>query len=184
MSTMMRVGPLARRVVSPLQFLVLLQLFEGPKYGYEMLKALQEEFEGVWEPKTGAFYPALKSLEARGFVETELRDETEFYNLTEGGKTLLEKLGEHIEREYKFTDRYYRTVVKWMPRPIRNKVLRIIRSLSEEDVDVYSTLLQFLDETVDRDRKLEVLEGMRGILKTRLTVVERLHTEITEGDGD
>lgn len=181
---MMRVGPLARRVVSPLQFLVLLQLSEGPKYGYEMLKTLQEEFEGVWEPKTGAFYPALKSLEARGFVEIELRDETEFYNLTENGEMLLERLGERLEREHKFADRYYRAVIKWMPRPIRDKVLGIIKSLSEEDVDVYSTMLHFLDETVERDRKLEVLEGMRKILETRLTDVERLHTEIMEADGD
>lgn len=181
---MLRVGPLARRVVSPLQFLVLLQLNEGPKYGYEMLKTLQEEFEGVWEPKTGAFYPSLKSLEARGFVETELREETEFYNLTEDGEMLLERLGERIEREHKFADRYYRAVVKWMPRAIRDKVLGIIRSLSEEDVDVYSTMLHFLDETVERDRKLEVLEGMRRILETRLTVVEKLHTEIMEGEGD
>jgi DNA-binding PadR family transcriptional regulator len=180
---MMRAGPLIRRVVSPLQFLVLLQLNEGPKYGYEMLKALKEEFDGVWEPKTGAFYPALKSLEARGFVEIELRDETEFYNLTENGKMLLERLGERIERDHKFADRYFRAVVKWMPRPIRDKALGIMRSLSEEDVDVYSMMLHFLDETVERDRKLEVLEGMKKILKTRLTDVERLHTEIMEGDS-
>jgi DNA-binding PadR family transcriptional regulator len=180
---MMMAGPLARRVVSPLQFLVLLQLNEGPKYGYEMLKALQEEFDGVWEPKTGAFYPALRSLEARGFVEAEPRDETDFFKLTDRGKTLLGRMGERMESQYKFSDRYFRVAVKWMPGSIRDKFLGIIRALSEEDVDVYSTWLQFLDETVDRDRKLEVLEGMRKILTTRLSVVERIHTEITEGDS-
>jgi len=180
---MMRAGPLARRVVSPLQFLVLLQLNEGPKYGYEMLKVLQGEFDGVWEPKTGAFYPSLRSLEARGFVEAEPRDETDFFKLTDRGKTLLGRMGERIESQYRFADRYFRVTVKWMPGPIREKFLNIIRALSEEDVDIYSTWLQFLDETVDKKTKMEALEGMRKILETRLSVVERLHAEITEGDS-
>jgi DNA-binding PadR family transcriptional regulator len=179
---MMRAGPLVRRVVSPLQFLVLLQLNEGPKYGYEMLKVLRDEFSGVWEPKTGTFYPALRSLEARGFLETELREDTDFYNLTKRGEVLLGRMGERIDIEYKFVDRYFRAVVKWMPRTLRDRFLGIIRSLSDEDVDVYSTFLQFLDETVDRNRKLEALEGMSKLLKTRLDVVERLRKEIEEDE--
>lgn len=179
---MMRAGPLVRRVVSPLQFLVLLQLNEGPKYGYEMLKALRDEFQGVWEPKTGTFYPALRSLEARGFLETELREDTDFYNLTKRGEALLGRMGERIDIEYKFVDRYFRAVVKWMPGTLRDRFLGIIRSLSDEDVDVYSTFLQFLDETVDRKRKLDALEGMSKLLKTRLDVVERLRKEIEEDE--
>lgn len=179
---MMRAGPLARRVVSPLQFLVLLQLNEGPKYGYEMLKALRDEFSGVWELKTGTFYPALRSLEARGFVKTELREETDFYHLTERGEALLGRMGERIDSEYKFVDRYFRAVVKWMPRTLRDRVLGIIRSLSDQDVDVYSTFLQFLDETVDTKRKLDTIEGMSKFLKTRLDVVERLRKEIEEDE--
>jgi DNA-binding PadR family transcriptional regulator len=181
---MLRVGPLVRRVVSPLQFLVLLQLTKGPKYGYEMLKALRDEFSGVWEPKTGTFYPALRSLESRGFVETELRDETDFYHLTGKGKTLLDRMGERFGSEYKFVDRYFRAVVKWMPGPIKDRFLGIIRMLSDEDVDVYSTFLQFLDEMVDCDRKLDALDSMIKILKTRLDVVERLRKEIEEDRGE
>ncbi len=180
---MMRAGPLARRVVSPLQFLVLLQLNEGPKYGYEMLKALRDEFSGIWEPKTGTFYPALRSLEARGFVETESREEIDFYHLTGRGEALLGRMGERIDSEYKFVDRYFRAVVKWMPRTLRERFLGIIRSLSDQDVDVYSTFLHFLDETDDRKRKLDTLEGMSKFLNTRLDVVERLRKEIEEDEG-
>ena len=75
---MLRVGPLASGAVSPLQFLLLLQLNKGPKYGYEMLKFLRDEFQGVWDVKTGSVYPALRSLESRGFVETTMKEETEF----------------------------------------------------------------------------------------------------------
>jgi len=180
---MMRGGPIARRVVSPIQFLLLLQLNEGPKYGYEMLKALKDEFEGAWEPKTGTFYPALRSLEARGFVETEMREETDFYHLTERGKTLLDRVGERIGGEHKFADRYFRAVVKWMPRQILEKSIGLIQSLSEEGFDIYSIQLQFLDEGVDKKKKLEVLDNMNRVLKKRLDAVERLRQKINEGGG-
>lgn len=180
---MMRGGPITRRVVSPLQFLLLLQLNEGPKYGYEMLRALKDEFEGAWEPKTGTFYPALRSLEARGFVETEMREETDFYHLTERGKNLLDRVGERIGGEHKFVDRYFRAVVKWMPRQILERSLGLIQSLSEEGFDIYSILLQSLDERVDKKRKLEVLESVNGNLRKRLDLVERLRREIEEGGG-
>ena len=98
---MMRVGSISRRVVSPLQFLIILQLKKESKYGYQILKTLKEEFEGIWELKTGTFYPAIRSLETRGFVKTELKEEKEFYSLTEKGDTLLMKLGERFEHEYK-----------------------------------------------------------------------------------
>ena len=49
--------------ISPPQFLMLVMLRKGPMYGYEVLKVLREEFQGFWEPQTGAIYPALKRLE-------------------------------------------------------------------------------------------------------------------------
>ena len=65
--------------VSPLQVLLLIQLDGGPRYGYEVLKSLKEEFEGIWEPKTGTVYPALKSLERKGYVETLEKEGSDFY---------------------------------------------------------------------------------------------------------
>ena len=56
--------------MSPLQIMLLIQLEASPKYGYEMLKSIKQAFEGIWEPRTGTIYPALKSLERRALVET------------------------------------------------------------------------------------------------------------------
>ena len=94
------------RPVSPLQALLLVQLEEGPKYGYEMFKVIKDEFEGIWEPKTGSIYPVLKSLERRGFVATEIREETEFYNITDKGRALFKTVGEHMQSSMKVTTRY------------------------------------------------------------------------------
>jgi len=82
--------------VSPLQILLLTQLEDGSKYGYEMLKQLKDEFEGTWIPKTGTVYPALKSLQKKGFVDTRDMDGTDFYHITEEGKTIFELMEFHI----------------------------------------------------------------------------------------
>ena len=177
---MMRAGPLASRVVSPLQFLVLLQLNNGSKYGYEMLKFIRDEFEGVWDLKTGSFYPAIKTMEARGFVETELKGETEYYNLTQKGKILIDTFGEHIEMGSRFTNRYLRAMVKLLPQNLKAKALESFRRLSEEDVDIYSTQLQMF-EAMNRESKLELLNDLTQFLKTRLDSLERLRREFAEG---
>ena len=71
-------------------------------YGYEILKALREQFGDVWEPKTGTIYPALRRLETRGFVQTELKEEKEFYSLTEKGKEILKDAGGLLEGDLEF----------------------------------------------------------------------------------
>ena len=169
--------------VSPLQFLMLLQLKEGPKYGYEILKALREQFKGVWEPKTGTVYPALRSLEARGFVETEVMGGKEFYGLTESGDGLLKRIGDQVEMDLKFADRYYRFVTKWMPRPMKNRILEMLRMLADEGVWPPIFIERFVDDSMGRSEKLEVLEVMRKLLENRLKAVERMMEDLKDGGG-
>lgn len=170
--------------MSPLQFLMLLQLKAGPKYGYEILKALREQFEEVWEPKTGTIYPALRSLEARGFVETEVRDGKEFYGLTERGDALLKLIGDRLEGDLKFADRYYRFVVRWMPSPMKDRVLEMLRMLAKDEVWPPIFIERFVDESMDRAEKLEALESIRRLLENRLCVVERMMEDLKGGRGD
>jgi len=48
--------------ISPSQLIMLVKLADRPMYGYELLKALREDYQGVWDPQTGAVYPALRRL--------------------------------------------------------------------------------------------------------------------------
>lgn len=170
--------------MSPLQFLMLLLLKEGSKYGYEMLKTLREQFEGVWEPKTGTIYPALRSLETRGFVKTEVRDDKEFYSLTEKGDTLLKRMGERLEVDLKFADRYYDFVTRRMPRTMKDRVVEMLRMLGDEDVWPPIFIKRFLDETMDRATKLEVLGSIRKLLESRLKEVDGMIEELRDGGED
>ena len=177
---MMTGGSLTRRVVSPLQFLMLIQLDQEPKYGYEMLKSLRAEFDGVWELKTGTFYPALRRLEARGFVETEMQDEKEFYNLTERGSELLEQLSSCMMQDYTFIDRYFTTIIKNMPSAFKDRLFELIKSMSQQGLNVYSNLPFFLAR-MDREKKLETLEHIRNLLRTHLETVDDLYQSIVDG---
>ena len=177
---MMRGGLIhGRRVVSPLQFLVLMQLSEEPKYGYEMLKVLRDEFDGLWDLKTGTFYPALKSLESRGFVETEMRDETEFYGLTEKGKTLLSSLGGRMEKEYRVTDKYFKTLIKWMPLSVKRRLIEMVGFMASNPIDIYGDLPKILKD-VPTEKKKEVLENLLVIIKRNLSQVEAVYSEVLE----
>jgi DNA-binding PadR family transcriptional regulator len=182
---MMRQGPKVRRPVSPLQLLILLQLTREPKYGYEMLKSLRDDFEGVWDLKTGSFYPALRSLESRAFIESKTKEDTDFFSLTQKWEGLLVRMAERFEEEYKFADRYFKIVMKLMHPSMRERVMKIVRSLSMEDiqVDMYSNMQQFLKEADDRKSALEALDVLRKMLRTRLDTVDRLYEEYSNGEN-
>jgi len=177
---MMRGGLIhGRRVVSPLQFLVIMQLSEEPKYGYEMLKVLRDEFDGLWDLKTGTFYPALKGLESRGFVETELRDQTEFYSLTEKGTTLLSSLGRRMETEYKVTDKYFKTLMKWMPLSVKRRLIEMVGFMASNPIDIYGDLPKLL-KGVPTERKKDVLENLLILIRRNLSRVEKVYQDVLE----
>jgi len=179
---MMRVGPLASGSVSPLQFLLLLQLNQGPKYGYEMLKFLRDAFEGVWDIRTGSFYPALKSLESKEFVETTMKEETEFYSLTSSGEALLNSFGDRIEIRSKFMNRYFKAMFKLMPLNLRTSLLGIFRKMTEDQTDIYSAQIQFLNESMSKDAVLEFLDEIKATMENRLEMLDALQHRIKEGN--
>ena len=146
-----------------------------------MLMFLRDEFEGVWDVKTGSVYPALRSLESRGFVETSMKDETEFYALTPNGETLLNSFSERIEVRSKFTNRYFKAMFKLMPPNIRTGVLGIFRKLSEDDMDFYSAQMDLLDESMDKESMLECLDEVKSIMETRLEMIESVRQKVKEG---
>lgn len=178
---MMRVGPLASGSVSPLQFLLLLQLNQGPKYGYEMLKYLRDTFEGVWDVRTGSFYPALRSLESKGFVETTVKEETEFYSLTTSGEALLDSFSDRIELRSKFMNRYFKAMFMLMPLNLRTSILEIFRKMTADQADMYSAQMQFLNESMSKDAVLEFLDEIKVTMENRLEMLVALQHRIKEG---
>ncbi len=77
--------------ISPSQLIMLIKLANRPMYGYELLKALREDYRGVWDPQTGAVYPALRRLQEHGLLSVESRDGKDHYSLSKEGEVWLDE---------------------------------------------------------------------------------------------
>jgi DNA-binding PadR family transcriptional regulator len=73
-----------------LRFLLLHLIAEKPRHGYELIKAIEEQFGGMYSPSPGAIYPTLTLLEELGHIRPETGDGTKkAYAATDGGKAFL-----------------------------------------------------------------------------------------------
>lgn len=72
-----------------LRTLVLRSLEEGPMYGYEIIRAIEERFKGFYKPSAGAVYPALRALLRDGYVRVKGTDRRRTYSLTSKGRAYL-----------------------------------------------------------------------------------------------
>jgi DNA-binding PadR family transcriptional regulator len=70
---------------------VLLQLIaERPRYGYELIKTIEEQFGGMYSPSPGVVYPTLTLLEELGYVRAESSGGSKrLYLVTEEGTNYL-----------------------------------------------------------------------------------------------
>ena len=163
-----------RMPVSPLQMLLLIQLDQGPKYGYEMLKTLKEEFKGTWEPKTGTVYPALKSLTKKGYIETQTRDETDYYLITDDGLKVFELMLNHIESSIDFSIKYISVVFKWLTSERKQGALELMNKLANKEQLMSQSLLGEFTQNIDMDIREPLLRQIKKISQNRLEMINKL----------
>ena len=75
--------------------LILSLLEEKDMYGYEMIEALREKSQNVFELKAGTLYPLLHGLEEKNFVtsyeQKVMGKERKYYRLTAAGHGRLKE---------------------------------------------------------------------------------------------
>lgn len=70
--------------------LILLSLIaEQPRHGYELIRTIEEMFDGAYAPSPGAVYPTLTLLEELGHASVQSDDGKKLYTITEEGKAFL-----------------------------------------------------------------------------------------------
>jgi DNA-binding PadR family transcriptional regulator len=74
-----------------LQLLILKLLDEKSRYGYEIIKELDERSKGFYVPSPGMVYPALTYLEEIGHATVAVDGARKLYSITETGKEDLAK---------------------------------------------------------------------------------------------
>jgi DNA-binding PadR family transcriptional regulator len=74
-----------------LQLLILKLLEEKSRYGYEIIKELDERSKGFYVPSPGMVYPALTYLEEIGHATVAADGARKLYSITDAGKEQLAK---------------------------------------------------------------------------------------------
>jgi DNA-binding PadR family transcriptional regulator len=80
-----------------LQLIILALLSEKPRYGYEIIKQIEEHSSGVYTPSPGMVYPALTYLEEVGYAASESEGTKKLYKITEAGTEHLKKNRASVE---------------------------------------------------------------------------------------
>ncbi|SOB82121.1 PadR family transcriptional regulator [Streptomyces sp. 1331.2] len=88
-----------------LRLYLLKLLDEAPRHGYEVIRLLEERFQGLYAPSAGTVYPRLAKLEQEGLVAHSTEGGRKVYRLTDAGRAELEaRHGELDELEVEIRD--------------------------------------------------------------------------------
>jgi len=156
--------------ISPPQFLMMVILRKGPMYGYEVLKTLRDEFHEYWEPQTGTIYPALKRLEEQGLISTDVRDEKDYYSLTEEGKVWMLNNLRMISQEAQFMGKYFSFLGRAAAEAV-NQSEETQRSI-DEAIQLPLHLASLIRDDLTPAERLDMLRKARTMMGCHLRRIE------------
>ena len=90
-----------------LKYVILEQLKDKPAHGYELMRALEERFGGLYTPSPGAVYPTLQMLEDMGYVSADQQEGRKVYSITDAGRNFL------VERQPQVDEVFGRMKERW-----------------------------------------------------------------------
>jgi DNA-binding PadR family transcriptional regulator len=79
-----------------LRLYLLKLLDEAPRHGYEVIRLLEERFQGLYAPSAGTVYPRLAKLEAEGLVTHSTEGGRKVYAITDAGRAELTARADEI----------------------------------------------------------------------------------------
>ncbi|MBM9503603.1 PadR family transcriptional regulator [Actinacidiphila acididurans] len=79
-----------------LRLYLLKLLDESPRHGYEVIRLLEERFQGLYAPSAGTVYPRLAKLEKEGLVTHSTEGGRKVYALTDAGRAELASRAEEM----------------------------------------------------------------------------------------
>jgi DNA-binding PadR family transcriptional regulator len=83
-----------------LRLYLLKLLDEAPRHGYEVIRLLEERFQGLYAPSAGTVYPRLAKLEAERLVTHTTEGGRKVYAITDAGRAeLADRSGELADLE-------------------------------------------------------------------------------------
>ncbi len=90
-----------------LKYIILDLIKDKPRYGYEVIRSLEENSHGFYKPSPGSVYPTLQMLEEMGYAVSKERDGKKIYEITQEGQDFLKEqsdvtdhLKSHMKRHW------------------------------------------------------------------------------------
>lgn len=80
-----------------LRLIALRLLEDGPRHGYDIIRALEDLSSGVYAPSPGVVYPTLTFLEEAGYATSAPDGAKKVYSITPSGRAHLEDNREIVE---------------------------------------------------------------------------------------
>jgi DNA-binding PadR family transcriptional regulator len=74
-----------------LRLIALALLAEGPRHGYDIIKALEELSSGIYSPSPGVVYPTLTFLEEAGYASSATEGNKRVFSITDAGRAYLDE---------------------------------------------------------------------------------------------
>lgn len=84
-----KLDPEMKRIL--LKFLILKVIRENPTHGYDIIQIIERKSNGRWTPSPGSVYPALDSLESKGWIKSEDSGRLKRYTITSKGQIALDQ---------------------------------------------------------------------------------------------
>lgn len=72
-----------------LRYLILKLVADKPRHGYDLIKAIEEQFGGSYSPSPGVIYPTLTMLEELGYTVAAAEGNKKLYTITAEGRAFL-----------------------------------------------------------------------------------------------
>lgn len=164
--------------LTPIQLLIMIQLLESSKYGYEILRDLREGFKGSWDPKTGTIYPSLKALEKKHIIRSIVTDGTTHYHLTDKGIAILDEISDYVAEYLMFNTRFIESTVASMPADFTQEVFSKIHNSGIDEIIPEETILNAISRLASQPLKQAFLQQRQQILKKKIKLVTRYLKEL------
>jgi DNA-binding PadR family transcriptional regulator len=169
--------------VTPMQMLIFIQLLRGPKFGYEILRNLRDDFEGVWIPKTGSVYPALRTLLKKGLLSKENKKGKTYYSLSDSGLEFVRNTHEFVKDYILFNYTFMKVAAQRLPPDFTASVLQAFLELGIDDMIPGDTVIEAVRDIEDTDVRLFLLKERERILMEKAKAIGSEIRKTKAGDS-
>jgi DNA-binding PadR family transcriptional regulator len=136
-----------------LKYIILDLIKDKPRYGYEIIRALEERSQGMYTPSAGAVYPTLQMFEEMGYVSATQSEGKRVYSITDEGRRFLVEQGEHTEEVKGRIQDHWDSAHVGERRKVMNQVRELWQLIGQEFPDITSEKRQHISKILERTRR-------------------------------